>query len=145
MQVNENVTSDFLEKVKMVKGMFEHAKVTSAVPVISGAAAIWLMSKIIFDQLPDWRYIASLVSVIIVFIASGLLFAYLKKIERDKDQYLLTTVGKVVEDVFKHYGVATASNAADPTTAEQMNAIMQTVVNLVQGLKQLADKTYTKG
>lgn len=116
----------------------------SIVPVISGGAALLLVNKIISSDLNDWRFVASLICAIIVFIVSVILFAYLKKMEKEKDQYLLSTVGKIVEDVFKHYGVAMASNAAGPTTANQMNPIMQTIVNLVNGLKRLADKTYTK-
>lgn len=62
--------------------------------------------------------------------------------EKEKDQYLLSTVGKIVEDVFRHYGVAMASNAAGPTTAKEMNPIMQTIVDLVKRLKELAEKNY---
>jgi hypothetical protein len=129
---------------KQVSEAIKQPRNGSTVPVVSGAAALWLISKTISSNLSDWRFAASLFCAIIVFIASAILFAYLKKIEKDKDQYLLSTVGKIVEDIFKHYGVAMASNAAGPTTANQMNPIMQTIVNLVKGLKQLADKTYTK-
>lgn len=127
---------DLVKKIKV--------QIRSIVPVVSGGASMWLMERIIFSNLPDWHYITALVSTVVLFIASVVLFAYLKKLEKDKDQHLLSTVCKIVEEVFGNYGVSMASNAAGPTTADQMNPIMQTIVNLVEKLRELADKTYTK-
>lgn len=114
------------------------------VPIVSGGAALGFLYKIIFSDLSDWKYAIAIVSVLTVFAISAYLFWKLKWFEREKDQHLLSTVGNIVENVFKHYGVAMASNAAGPTTAEQMNPIMQTIVNLVKELNGLIDKTYTK-
>lgn len=114
------------------------------VPIVSGGASLYLLSRILFSDLTDWKYIVAVVSILAVFAISAYLFWKLKWLEREKDQYLLSTVGKIVEDVFRHYGVAMASNAAGPTTAGQMNPIMQTIVNLVKSLKGLIDKSYTK-
>lgn len=114
------------------------------VPIISGATALYFLQKIIFSDLPFDKFIIAVIAILIVFSISAFLFWSLKRAEQDKDKYLLSTVGKIVEDVFKHYGVSMASNAAGPTTANQMNPIMQTIVNLVAGLKELITKTYTK-
>lgn len=114
------------------------------VPIVSGGAALWLLYKVIFSNLSDWKYDVAILSILFVFTISAYLFWKLKWLEREKDQYLLSTVGKIVEDVFKHYGVSMASHAAGPTTAGQMNPIMQTIVDLVKSLKGLIDKTYTK-
>lgn len=114
------------------------------VPIVSGGASLYFLYNVIFSDLSDWKYATAIISILIVFAISAYLFWKLKWLEREKDQYLLSTVGKIVEDVFKHYGVSMASNAAGPTTAEQMNPIMQTIVDLVKSLKGLIDKTYTK-
>ncbi|OGK46198.1 hypothetical protein A3B46_03260 [Candidatus Roizmanbacteria bacterium RIFCSPLOWO2_01_FULL_39_19] len=116
----------------------------SIVPIFSGGAALYLLNRLLFSDLPEWQYKTGIISILSTFTVSAYLFWKLKWLEREKDQYLLSTVGKIVEDVFRHYGVAMASNAAGPTTAKQMNPIMQTIVNLVRSLKGLIDKTYTK-
>lgn len=113
------------------------------VPIISGAAALYFLQRIIFDDLPLDRFISAIIAVLIVFSISAFLFWSLKRAEQDKDKYLLSTVGKIVEDVFKHYGVEMAKKDA-ASTAQQMNPIMQTIVNLIAGLKELMSKTYTK-
>lgn len=127
---------------KIDKQPFNFPQVSKVVPVLSGGASVFLLNKLIGRNLTDLHLIAFLVTLVIIFIASVILFGYLKKIEKDKDQYLLSTVGKIVEDIFKHYGVAMASNAAGPTTATEMNPIMQTIVDLVEKLKELAKKGY---
>ena len=113
------------------------------VPIISGATALYFLQKIIFSDLPLDKFIIAVIAILIVFGASAFLFWSLKRAEQDKDKYLLSTVGKIVEDVFKHYGVEMAKQ--DPaSTAQQMNPIMQTIVDLVAGLKELMQKSYTK-
>jgi len=114
------------------------------VPIVSGATALYFLQKIIFSGLPLDKFIIAVIAILIVFGISAFLFWSLKRAEQDKDKYLLSTVGKIVEDVFKHYGVSMASNAAGPTTAKQMNPIMKTIVDLVSGLKELMQKSYTK-
>lgn len=136
------MTREDLE-IKMRESL-AHFKFAPIVPFISGATALAFLGKIIFSDLPDSKYWIAVVATLIVFGISSLLFYLLKRVEQDKDKYLLGTVGKIVEDVFKHYGVSMASNAAGPTTATQMNPIMKTIVNLVSGLKELMSKTYTK-
>ncbi|QQG40993.1 MAG: hypothetical protein HYV37_01575 [Candidatus Levyibacteriota bacterium] len=114
------------------------------IPIISGATSLYFLQRIIFSNLPYDKFILAIGAVLIVFGISAFLFWSLKRAEQDKDKYLLSTVGKIVEDVFKHYGVSMASNAAGPTTANQMNPIMLTIVDLVSGLKELMQKSYTK-
>lgn len=114
------------------------------VPIVSGGAALFFLQRIIFSDLSLDKFIIAVIAILIVFSISAFLFWSLKRAEQDKDKYLLSTVGKIVEDVFKHYGVSMASNKAGPTTANQMNPIMQTIVNLVGGLKELIQKSYTK-
>lgn len=113
------------------------------VPIISGGAALFFLERIIFSDLSLDKFIVAIIAILIIFGISAYIFWSLKRSEQDKDKYLLSTVGKIVEDVFKHYGVSMASNAAGPTTANQMNPIMQTIVNLVSGLKELIQKSYT--
>lgn len=113
------------------------------VPIISGGTALYFLQRIIFSELSLDRFIVAIIAIMIVFGISAFLFWSLKRVEQDKDKYLLSTVGKIVEDVFKHYGVEMAKK--DPaSTAQQMNPIMQTIVNLVAGLKALMQKGYTR-
>lgn len=113
------------------------------VPIISGGTALYFLQRIIFSELSLDRFIVAIIAIMIVFGISAFLFWSLKRVEQDKDKYLLSTVGKIVEDVFKHYGVEMAKK--DPaSTAQQMNPIMQTIVNLVAGLKALIQKGYTR-
>ncbi|MDP3918065.1 MAG: hypothetical protein Q8Q30_02745 [Candidatus Woesebacteria bacterium] len=89
------------------------------------------------------KFIVAIIAILMVFSISAFLFWSLKRAEQDKDKYLLSTVGKIIEDVFKHYGVEMAKK--DPaSTAQQMNLIMQTIVDLVAGLRELMRKSYTK-
>ena len=128
-----------------------YAKVSQAmsggyqiVPIISGTAALYFLKLVIFSELSPYKFMIAIIAVLIVFSISAFLFWSLKRAEQDKDKYLLTTVGRIVEDVFRHYGVSMASNAAGPTIAGQMNPTMQTIVDLVRGLKDLISKTYTR-
>lgn len=113
------------------------------VPIISGATALYFLQRVIFSDLSLDKFIIAIIVILIVFGISAFLFWSLKRAEQDKDKYLLSTVGKIVEDVFKHYGVEMAKKDA-ASTAQQMNPIMQTIVNLVSGLKELMQKSYTK-
>lgn len=113
------------------------------VPIISGGTALYFLQRIIFSDLQLDKFIIATISILIVFGISAFLFWSLKRAEQDKDKYLLSTVGKIVEDVFKHYGVEMAKKDA-ASTAQQMNPIMQTIVCLVAGLKELISKSYTK-
>lgn len=112
-------------------------------PIISGATALYFIERVIFSNLPLDKFITALLIILIIFIISACLYWKLKIAEQDKDKYVLSTVGKIVEDVFKQYGVAMANNNAS-VTASQMNPIMQTIVNLLDKLKQLMNKDYTK-
>jgi len=136
--MNLKQIQQFVSKVK------KNTNTNTIVPILSGGASLWLFNEIISSKLSDWRFLISMITVGVIFFLSVFLFGYLKWLEKEKDQHLLNTVGKIVEDVFKHYGVAMASNAAGPTIAKQMNPTMQTIVNLVEGLQKLAGKTYTK-
>ena len=113
-----------------IKGTKKIIPSTTLVPFLSGASSLVLLKEIIFsDKLNDNRYLYALICLFFIFLLSVILFAYLKKIEKEKDQYLLSTVGKIVEDVFRHFGVKMADRNAT-VTAKEMNPIMQTIVNL---------------
>lgn len=113
------------------------------VPIISGSAALLFLGKVVFSNLPYDRLVISVIATLVVFTISAFMFWSLKRAEQEKDKYLLSTVGKIVEDVFKHYGVTMAKRDA-ASTAKEMNPIMQTIVNLVSGLRELMKKGYTK-
>lgn len=113
------------------------------VPIVSGSASLYFLWKIIFSDLTFNKFIMAIIIVLVVFSISAFLFWSLKRAEQDKDKYLLNIVEKIVEDIFKHYGVAMANKDA-ASTAREMNPIMQTIVDLVKGLKELMSKTYTK-
>jgi sensor histidine kinase YesM len=115
-----------------------------SVPIVSGGTALYFFQEIIFSNLDNTKYYVALFCATLLFIASCILYFLLRKLEKEKDRCLLNTVGKIVEDVFKHYGVAMASNSAGPTTANEMNPIMQTIVNLIKELKELIDKNYLR-
>lgn len=114
------------------------------VPIVSGATALYFLQKIIFSELPLDKFIIAVIAILIVLGISAFLFWSLKRAEQDKDKYLLSTVGKIVEDVFRHYGQQMATKNAEMAKAEHMNIIMMTIVNLVGELKELVQKSYTK-
>lgn len=130
-----------MELIQEVKKILR--SLTSVPPVLSGAASLALLREIVFsDKLTDTRYFCALLCLSFVFLLSVILFAYLKKMGKEKDQHILSTVGKIVEDVFKHFGVTMANRDAT-VTAKEMNPIMQTIVNLVKDLRELSERTYT--
>jgi len=111
-------------------------------PIVSGGASILLFKSILDSDLGDIKFYVAMAGNLFLFLVSAVAYCYLRRMEKDKDQYLLSTVGKIVEDVFKHYGVSMASNAAGPAAAKEMNPIMQTIVDMVRGLKELVEKGY---
>ena len=128
---------------KKIEEIFEKIKINSKLaPVISGGAAIWLMQKIVSSNLDEFKFALSLLSVMILFISSTILYFTLGKFEKEKDVYLLSVIGRTVGDVFKKYGQKMADKNADHAKAEDMNKIMQTIVNLVKEMHDLGDKKY---
>ena len=117
-------------------------RASGVVPVLSGGTALILLRELIKSNLSDLRLTLFLIALVIIFIISAFLFGYLKRIEKDKDQYLLSTVGKIVEDVFRRYGQMMAEKNADRAEARDMNKIMRTIVSLVVKMKNLAEKEY---
>lgn len=130
----------FLEKLR---GKMKSIKISSKVaPIISGGAALILLNKIIFSSLDELKFISSLIAVLLLFFMSVILYYFLSRLEKDKDVYLLSVIGRTVGDVFKRYGQQMAVSNADHAKAEDMNKIMQTIVNLVKNMKNLSDKKY---
>lgn len=111
-------------------------------PIISGGASLFLLNKIIFSDLEDDRFIWSLCSVILLFISSAILYYLLSQLEKNKDVYLLSVIGRTVGDVFKRYGQQMAKANAEQAKAQDMNEIMKTIVNLIKNMKNLGDKRY---
>ena len=117
---------------------------TPLIPLVSGTTALYLLVRVLYSTLPDWKYLTAVISLLIVFCVSAVLFWKLKNLENDKDKYLTSSVGKIIEDVFRHYGVAKTGHNAEKATAENMNLILKTIVDLMPKLKELLEKTYTK-
>lgn len=129
-----------------MKKIIEIIKSTTAgsrlAPIISGGASLFLLDKIIFSNLEGYKFIWSLIVISLSFLASVVAYYFLGKLEKDKDVYLLSVIGRTVGDVFKRYGQQMAVSNADHAKAEDMNKIMQTIVNLVKNMKNLSDKKY---
>ncbi|MEK7598033.1 MAG: hypothetical protein AAB441_05320 [Patescibacteria group bacterium] len=113
-------------------------------PIISGATSLILLTKVIFSNLEGDKFKWSIIIVFIMFITSAILYYFLRKLEKDKDIYLLSVVGRTVGDVFKRYGEKMAVKNAGFAKAADMNKIMQTIVNLVKSMKNLGDKKYVE-
>jgi len=111
-------------------------------PIVSGGSALFLLNKVIFSNLDAEKFKWALSSIILLFLASAILYFFLRKLEKDKDVYLLSVIGRTVGDVFKRYGLQMAKSNADHAKAEDMNKIMLTIVNLVKSMKNLGDKKY---
>lgn len=111
-------------------------------PLVSGGASLFLLSKVIFSDLEGDKFQWSISIILFMFIASVTLYYLLRKLEKDKDVYLLSVVGRTVGDVFKRYGQQMAARNAECAKAYDMNKIMQTIVNLVKGMKNLGNKKY---
>ena len=112
-------------------------------PIISGVALLWFLRDIIFSKnISETRFEWSIIIISILFIASMIIYYILRKIEKDKDIYLISSIGKIVEDVFRHYGQMAVEKNAGMAKANDMNKIMQTIVNLVAKMKNLVEKSY---
>ena len=113
-----------------------------AVPFVTAAISIKLLSDILNSKnLQGTRFSIAIISVLIMFTFSIITYAYLSKIEKDKDTEILDMTKRIVEAVYKHFGVAMANKDAT-ATAGAMNPIMQTIVNLVKEFQKLAEKSY---
>lgn len=111
-------------------------------PLVSGGVALFLFDKIVFSNLEGVKFKWSIIIVSLMLIASGTLYYFLRRLEKEKDVYLLSVVGRTVGDVFKKYGQQMAVKNAECAKAEDMNKIMQTIVNLVKNMKNLGNKKY---
>lgn len=114
-------------------------------PFMAGTVSIGILNKILNNSeiLSEFQFIVSIISVLVVFISSIVSYSYLSKLEKEKDTEILEMTKRIVEAVYKHFGVAMANK--DPVSTEKaMNPIMQTIVNLVKEFQKLAEKTYKK-
>ncbi len=112
-------------------------------PFVSGTASLGLLAKIIFSEIEGIDLYVSLGCVLLIFLGSIFLFGYLSKIEKEKDMLMLKMVGGIVDAVFKEYGKQMAEKDA-ASTADKMNPIMQSVVNLIKEMRTLSEKGYKK-
>ncbi len=128
---------------KIIKKFFQEIiENRQLAPIVSGGTAIFLLWKIIFSNLEGEKFQLGLSSVGLLFLVSAVLYYYLRKLEKDKDVYLISSIGKIIEDVFRHYGQQMANKNAEMAKAEDMDKIMQTIVALVSKMKNLAIKDY---
>ncbi len=112
-----------------------------AVPFVSGSASLLLLRDVIFSNKTGTDFQFAICGVLFVFLFSILLFGYLSKLEKEKDCSILEMVGRITDNVFKEYGSRMAENDAK-AASENMNPIMQTIVELVKALRELAEKGY---
>ena len=134
-----------MEGIKKIVEFFKNSqtiKNSQIAPIISGSLAVVLLGKIIFSNLDFDKFKWAIVSTVLIFMISAILYFLLRKLEQDKDKYLISSIGKIVEDVFRRYGQKMADKNASMASAEDMNKIMQTIVNLVAKMKSLALKNY---
>lgn len=123
------------------KEIFKKVFSQQTAPFISGALSIKLLNDSIFSNLQGLQYYFAVGASFLVFFVSLVAYCYLSKIEKNKDSELLDMTKRIIEAVFKHFGVAMANkNAA--VTAKEMNPIMQTIVDLVKEFQKLAEKSY---
>lgn len=141
---NNLETKNLVEKIKKIIMETIQGNKTNyqLAPLISGATSLVLITKIIFSNLEGDKFKWSISVVSIMFIISTILYYFLRKLEKDKDIYLLSVIGRTVGDVFKRYGQQMATKNAEFAKASEMNTIMQTIVNLVKSMKNLGDKKY---
>lgn len=111
------------------------------VPFASGAVSIKLLGDSINSRLQGNQYYTAVGSSLFIFLASVIAYTYLSKIEKDKDTEMLDMTKRIIEAVYKHFGVEMAKHDA-ASTANVMNPIMQTIVNLVKEFQKLAEKHY---
>ncbi|MDO8571761.1 MAG: hypothetical protein Q7R79_03720 [bacterium] len=111
------------------------------VPIASGAISIKLLVEVIHSKLEGEQYFVAIASSLFIFFISVIAFVYLSKIEKDKDTEMLEAVKRIIEAVFKHFGVAMANKDA-ASTASTMNPLMQSIVNLAKEFQKLAEKSY---
>lgn len=131
------------ERIKFITEAIREIKVSNQlVPLISGGASLFLLDKIIFSNLEGDKFKWSISASLFMFIASVTLYYLLRKLEKDKDIYLLSVIGRTVGDVFKKYGQQMVAKNAEYAKANDMNKIMRTIVNLVKSMKNLGDKKY---
>ncbi|OGH17896.1 MAG: hypothetical protein A3C22_03480 [Candidatus Levybacteria bacterium RIFCSPHIGHO2_02_FULL_37_10] len=112
-------------------------------PIISGGTVLLFLRDVIFSkELIESKAQWGIVALLILFVSSALLYYFLSRLEKEKDVYLISSIGKLVEDVFRRYGQMMAKKNADQARAEDMNKIMQTIVSLVAKMKNLGNKKY---
>jgi hypothetical protein len=128
--------------INLINEMFNLFKSQRVVPIVSGATSILLLRSIIFsDKLQEVFAYVSMGICLAIFIISVSSYTYLSKIEKDKDTEMLEMTKRIVEAVYKHFGVAIANK--DCISAEKiMNPIMDSIVKLIKEFQKLAEKGY---
>lgn len=107
------------------------------VPIISGGAALYLLDKIIFSNLDYPKFLVALIAIGVVFVSSALLYYLLKKLSQDKDKYLISSVGKMLDDLFVKYGTSSPH-----VESQAMNEILNNVIKVIHELKDSISKDY---
>ena len=129
--------------LEVIKKILQEIKISSQLaPIISGSASLLIINRIILSNLEGDKFAWSISIIFLMFIASVVLYYFLRKFEKNKDVYLLSVIGRTVGDVFKRYGQQMAAKNAEHAKAEDMNKIMCTIVNLVKSMKSLENKRY---
>ena len=112
-------------------------------PVLSGGSALYLFNGLLSSGLPSLEYISSLIALVIIFVASVLLYGYITKLEKQKDTQFIDSTSEIVRHVFAEYGVRVASGSYPVNaSADKMNKIMQTIVEHTKEMAKLGSKSY---
>lgn len=134
-----NITkNDIKNTTKTIMKIMNNQRI---VPFASGAVSIHLLSKVINSKLQEAQYFTAIGSSLFIFLLSVIAYLYLSKIEKDKDTAILDMTKRIIEAVYKHFGVAMANKDAT-STADMMNPLMQSITNLVKEFQNLSVKRY---
>src|ERR1700722_20371945 len=122
---------------KITESLIKIITSEKAVPFVSGTVSVKLLYDVLYSSLQGIQFYVAVGSSLFVFFVSIIAYCYLSKIEKDKDTEMLDMTKRIIEAVYKHFGVAMANKDAS-ATANVMNEIMQTIVNLVKEFQKLA-------
>jgi hypothetical protein len=135
----EYIKTIFHLATKVLRYMFN--KIQLVIPIISGGAALSLLREIILKSEGDNLKWGSIV-LTITFLASACLFAFLSKIEKDKDAAVVTAIRDILESIFRRWGQKLAEKNADMANAKDMNQVLKTTVVMIEKMESLIKKNY---
>jgi len=109
----------------------------NAPPILSGAAVLWFLERVIFSEQTGYRFYVSMGVLVFMFLISALLYYALRRLSKDKDVYLISTIGKMVDDLFVKYGTT-----GQYKEASVMKEILQEIHRLVERMTNSVSRAY---